>query len=276
MTTGPTLTTADGTPLHLRRWARAGARGGVLLVHGLGEHIGRYEQVAAWLTARGFEVAGYDQRGHGRSAGARGVLRTGDDPLSDLALVVDAVRTAGRPLILLGHSSGGAFAAQFVAEARRPVDALVLSSPALAATLSLLQRLRLAIGLAVAPSLAQGNGLDPEGISRDAGVVHAYRTDPLVHDRVTALLARAILAAGAAALTAAPVWKVPTLLLYSGADRLVAPAGSDRFAALAPREVVEAERFDALFHEILNEGAAAASVYAHLERWLDARVPRER
>jgi alpha-beta hydrolase superfamily lysophospholipase len=268
------LIAPDGTRLCVRRWAPAGPRGTILIVHGLGEHIGRYDSVAAWLAARGFSVVGHDLRGHGRSGGPRGGVRHADDPLTDLSAVVEAVRTSDRPLVLLGHSMGGAFAARFVVEARQPVDALVLSSPALDGGLSAFQKLQLALGHALAPSLAVNNGLDPTGISRDAAVVRAYVDDPLVHDRVTARLGRAILDAGALAIDHARAWRVPTLLLYAGADRLVSPRGSDRFAAAAPTDVVASERFDALFHEILNEGAAAAPVYAHLERWLDAHVPR--
>ena len=268
------LVAADGVRLHFRRWTLENARASVVILHGLGEHIGRYEHVAAWFVARRFSVVGFDQRGHGRSDGPRGALRTADDPYTDLALAVDAVGATDRPLILLGHSGGGPIAARFAAESVRPVDALVLSSPALAADLSAFQRLQLAIGTLIAPSLAQGNGLDAGYISHDASVVRGYREDPLVHDRVTARLARAILDGGRIVSEAAPRWRVPTLLLYSGDDRLVASRGSDAFAAAAPREVVESERFDALYHEILNEGAAAAPVYAHLERWLDARFPR--
>jgi alpha-beta hydrolase superfamily lysophospholipase len=271
-----TLTAADGTRLALRRWPTAErARGTVLIVHGLGEHCGRYAPVAARLNAWAWDVVSYDQRGHGLSDGPRGGLHTADDLFADLTLVVDQTRTLGTPLVLLGHSMGGAIAARFVAERRRPIDALVMTSPALDPGLSAFQRLQLAIGYALVPDLALGNGLDPNFISHDAAVVRAYREDPLVHDRVTARLGRCLVTSGAAAIAAAPRWEVPTLLLYAGADRLVSPRGSDAFAAAAPEEpsVVQAERFDALYHEILNEGAAAAPVYARLGAWL-ASSPR--
>lgn len=263
----------DGTPLHVHRWPGQGSRGTVLIVHGLGEHGGRYAHVAAWLAARGFRVLGYDHRGHGRSGGPRGVIPRADALVDDLAMVLDVLRPAQGPLVLLGHSMGGAVAAQFVAEARRSVDALVLSSPALAAKLSPLQRVMLGIGLAIAPFLTQGNGIDANDISHDPDVVQRYLGDPLNHNRVCALLAKSILDGGAIARAAAARWQVPTLLVYAGADALVDPAGSDAFAASAPREVVEAERFRGLFHEILNEGTLAAPVFARIEHWLDARVP---
>jgi alpha-beta hydrolase superfamily lysophospholipase len=148
------------------------------------------------------------------------------------------------------------------------VDALVLSSPAFAADLSTWQRMLLAFGKLCAPSLAQANGLDPDFLSHDRTVVQAYRRDPLVHDRVTARLAGAILDSGKVALDAARAWSVPTLLLFAGDDHFVAPRGSDAFAAAAPRDVVQAERFDALYHEIFKEGQLAAPVFGRLDRWL--------
>lgn len=269
-----TLAAFDGCRLNLHAWDCASPRANIVLVHGLGEHVGRYALVASWLTARGFRCVGFDQRGHGLSDGPRGVIPTDDALQRDLELVVDAARAPGSPLLLLGHSMGGAVVAQFVAQRRRPLDGIVMTSPALAADLSLLQRLQLAIGRRLAPDLAQGNGLDATKIAHDAAVVRAYMQDPLVHDRISARLAHSVLDAGAMARAAASAWSLPTLLLYAGDDHLVAARGSDAFAASAPAEVVEHERFDALYHEILNEGALAAPVYARLERWLDARVPR--
>lgn len=263
----------DGTSLHVQHWPGQGTRGTVLIVHGLGEHGGRYAHVAAWLSARGFRVLGYDHRGHGRSAGPRGVVPTADALVDDLAMVVDVLRPAQGHFVLLGHSMGGSVAAQFVAQARRPVDGLVLSSPALAAKLSPVQRTLLTVGLALAPFLTQGNGIDANDISHDPEVVRRYQGDPLNHNRVCARLAKSILDGGEIARAAAASWSVPTLLVYAGADALVDPAGSDAFAASAPREVVESERFPGLFHEILNEGTLAAPVFARIEQWLDARVP---
>ena len=117
-----TITMADGTALHRVDWpadATGTPRGTVLIVHGLGEHIGRYAHVAQRLNAASWAVTGYDQRGHGRSPGARGALPASDALLADLGSVVSVLRretTAGRPLLLLGHSMGGNVAARYVAE----------------------------------------------------------------------------------------------------------------------------------------------------------------
>jgi len=116
-----TLKTDDGVPLHWRQWNKTGmgpARGTVLIVHGLGEHIGRYEHVAAHLNHWGWHVVGHDQRGHGASGGARGDLPHNGRFEQDLALVIDEVRAdatlgAGR-LVMLGHSMGGLIAASAI------------------------------------------------------------------------------------------------------------------------------------------------------------------
>jgi alpha-beta hydrolase superfamily lysophospholipase len=231
--------------------------------------------MAQFLNASGFAVRGYDQYGHGESGGVRGALPDGDRLLEDLADVVDATRLRlpdGKPLILLGHSMGGLVAARFVALKRRPVDALVLSSPALDPGLNLVQKLLLAVVPRVAPNLALGNGLDASFISHDPAVVEAYQRDPLVHDRISGRLAKFIADGGPATVARASQWTVPTLLMYAGADKLVNPAGARAFAAAAPKDVVTAHCFEAHYHELFNE-LDRAPVFALLKRWLDQKYP---
>jgi alpha-beta hydrolase superfamily lysophospholipase len=224
-------------------------------------------------------VVGYDQRGHGRSGGPKGALASNEDLLRDLALVIDAVQAdPGGPLVLLGHSMGGLVAARFAAEGLAPepaawyrhLDALVLSSPALDPGMNAVQKLLLAVLGALAPKLAVNNGLKPEWISRDKAVVQAYVADPLVHDRITPRLTRFIVDGGKRVLERAPQWKLPTLLLYAGSDRCVAPAGSAAFAASAPKTAVTSREFAGLYHEIFNE-PEKADAFAALGAWLAGR-----
>ncbi len=173
---------------------------------------------------------------------------------------------------------GGLVTARFVAEGLqaqpaawyRDVDALVLSSPALDPGMNAAQKLLLAVLGPLAPGLAVGNGLKTDWVSRDPAVVAAYIADPLVHDRITPRLARFILDGGALVRGLAPHWKVPTLLLYAGSDRCVAPAGSQAFAAAAPAAALQAQVFAPLYHEIFNEPEKGA-VFAALGVWLAAR-----
>lgn len=270
-----TFTASDGDNLAVQDWPLPDdrpPRGVVLLVHGLGEHAGRYDHVARRLNAWGFAVRGYDQYGHGESGGVRGALPTRTRLMDDLADLVESSRARvrpGTPLLLLGHSMGGLVAASFVAREMMRVDGLILSSPALATPLTGLQKLLLAIVPRIAPNFTVGNGLDPQYISHDPAVVAAYKSDPLVHDRISGRLGRFIADEGAWVISRAGHWTVPTLLLYAGADRLVDPTGSRAFAAAAPRDRVAAQCFDDLYHEIFNE-ADAEPVFARLKDWLDA------
>ena len=248
-------------------------RGVVILLHGLGEHAGRYDALARTLNDWGFVVRGYDQVGHGESGGPRGSLPTDTRMLDDLADIVDSTRARmrrGTPLILLGHSMGGLVAARFVSLGIRPVDGLVLSSPALDPGLSGFQKFLLAFLPILAPGLRVANGVKPEFISHDPAVVAAFRADRQVHNRISARLARFIAMTGPATIALAPQWRVPTLLMYAGDDRLLNSEGSRNFAAAAPKDVVTSVCFENLYHEIFNELDTTA-VFATLKTWLDQR-----
>ncbi|HQS00036.1 MAG: lysophospholipase [Pseudomonadota bacterium] len=291
------FTARDGENLAIYEWPMEAwqadnalpPRAVVLLVHGLGEHASRYDHVAQHLLDWGFAVRAYDQRGHGESGGERGGLSSETLLLEDLAEVVDDTRQrslrlpradgaapadAPLPLILLGHSLGGLVAGRFVSLGLRPVDGLVMSSPALDPGLNAIQKLLLATLPAIAPNLRVNNGLKPEFISHDPQVVSKYLADPLVHAKISARLAKFIATAGPATVAAASTWRTPTLLMYAGADRLVNPAGSRAFAEAAASnggaKVVTTRCFDELYHEIFNE-LDAAPVFASLKAWLDAR-----
>ncbi len=275
-TTLSTFVASDGDNLALQDWPLDPGqplRGVVIVVHGLGEHAGRYDHVARRLNHWGFAVRGYDQYGHGESGGPRGGLTSDDRLLDDLTDIVDSTRLRmkkGTPLILLGHSMGGLVTALYVARAIRNVDGLVLSSPALDPGLNAFQKFLLGILPKIAPNLRLGNGLNVSLISHDPAVVEDYRNDHLIHDRISVRLGRFIADAGVEVRAAAAAWKVPTLLLYAGADALVNPKGSREFSASASSAVVTTRCFDALYHEIFNE-LDAEPVFAELKAWLAAR-----
>ena len=279
MSTESTLSTfvaSDGDNLAVQDWPIAHGqtlRGVVILVHGLGEHVGRYDHVARRLNDWGFAVRGFDQYGHGESGGPRGGLTSDNRFLDDLADIVDSTRLRmkkGCPLILLGHSMGGLIAARFVSLETRPVQGLVLSSPSLDLGLGPVQKLMVAVLPKIAPNLRVSNALDVDSISHDPAVVREYKNDRLVHDRISARLARFMADACVAVAAAAPEWETPTLLMFAGSDKLVDPAGSRAFAVAAPSRVVTPHCFEAMYHEIFNE-LDAEPVFAELKAWLDAR-----
>lgn len=246
-------------------------RGRILLVHGLGEHMGRYSQLAAQLRAWGFAVRGYDQYGHGQSAGPRGDMKNERSLLGDLGCVLDVTRKlaggAHKPLIVLGHSMGGLVTSAAVAENLRPVDGLVLSSPALATDVNALQKILLKVMPKLAPHLCVDNGLKVKFLARDPEVVQSYTHDPMVHRQISAGLAEWIVQQGQRVRAAAGQWTTPTLLMYAGQDRLVAPRGSAEFAALSP-PCVSTHVYEDMYHEIFNDPQREI-VLDTLKDWLD-------
>ena len=267
------LDSSDQNKLAVYDWplsAQQAFRGTALLVHGLGEHMGRYAHVAKHLNDWGFAVRGYDHFGHGLSTGDRGGLPSDNRMLNDLAKVIADTRKtmiADEPLVLIGHSMGGGIVGRFVSLGIAPVDALVMSSPALNPGLNIVQKGLLAILPKIAPNLRIGNGLNANFICRDQAVVAAYLADPLVHDRISARLAKVIADFGAATIQTAPNWTTPTLLLFAGEDKLVNPAGSRTFAAAAPA-CVKTQAFEHMFHEIFN-APDQAQVFSVLKTWLE-------
>jgi alpha-beta hydrolase superfamily lysophospholipase len=274
------FTLRDGLNIALFDWplpTRRRARGVVLIVHGLGEHAWRYDAMAQRLTEWGFHVRAYDQRGHGGSGGARGVLPNDNALLEDLQEIIEDTQMHMSepwecPLILLGHSMGGLIAATLVQRGLAQVDFLVLSSPALDAGIGAVQKKLIALLKRWAPNLTLPNGLDVQGLSHDPEVVKAYQKDPMVHGRISARLADFIDSNGPYVVAAAPTWTKPTLLLYAGMDRLVRPEGSRAFAAVAPKDVVTSLCLEGQFHEIFNE-ADPSQAYASLRTWLEQRAP---
>jgi alpha-beta hydrolase superfamily lysophospholipase len=268
------LAMGDGQQLFVRDWPHPQARDAVLIVHGLGEHSGRYQRLASWFHFRGYTVRAYDQRGHGRTEGRRGALPHPDDLLEDLATVYqDYANGQARAPLLLGHSMGGLVAARCVLDRRIQPPAMVLSSPALRTWESRFMQGLAGVLSRIAPNLPLPNGLPFDKLSHDPQVEPAYRADPLRHGWITPRLANFIFRAGDASVADAPQLRVPTLLLVAGADKLVNPSGSRDFAAGAwAGEHLTTRYFDSLYHELFNEAEPSRSqVLKQLGDWLQKR-----
>ena len=273
-----TFTAVDGDNLAVHDWylsSRDGVRATIILVHDLGDYALRHDHVAQRLHEWGFSVRGYDQHGHGRSAGVRGSLPAPSRWLDDLADMIDSVRARrgrGMPVVLLGFGAGAVLAARFAFRALRPIDALVMVSPAFELRLGWLRRLWIDVMPGFALDWTLSSGLRPSHLSHERAIVEAYRVDPLVHNRISGRLARFILDSGMALAARARKWPVPTLLLYAGADGIVNPAATRRFAAEASPGAVTSVCFDTLYHEIFNEPERQGP-YARLREWLQGRFP---
>lgn len=249
---------ADGLALFGQRWRPLSAPiGHVALVHGLGEHSGRYHRMAQAFAQAGFETLALDLRGHGRSEGPRGHAPSYDALLDDIELLLAQARGAQQqPLFLVGHSLGGNLVINYALRRNHyPVAGVVALAPGLRLAFQPPPR-KLFLGrLAnrVLPRFAQANGLERTALSRDASVVDAYCDDPLVHDRVSARLALAALDAGRWALVHAPKFPVPLLLMHGTADRVASFDASQEFAAATPPGLCTFEWWDGCYHELHHE-----------------------
>lgn len=248
------------------------AKAMVLLVHGLGEHMGRYQHVAFALQQAGYAVIGYDHVGHGMSSGKRGDIDHRGQLTEHLRHMVSEAKAENPqlPLVLLGHSMGGLVVQRAVAADASLADAVVMSSPGLAAYTNVFQKFLLAVLPQWFPHARVDNGLKPEGLARDAQVVRDYKHDPLVHRWISASLAAWVIDEGLAALEQAPDWQTASLLLYAGQDKLVNPQGSATFAKRAPATVLQSHCFNVMYHEIFNDPEKQV-VLQKLIQWLDAR-----
>jgi lysophospholipase len=260
MSTETRFSAADGTSIRERRWALpegAPARGTVLLVHGFGEHIGRYDHVAAVLNESGFHVLGSDLRGHGESGGPRGYCARIDDYLSDLATLAARGRESGLsgPLFVLGHSFGGLLATRLVLTRTELAAGLVLSSPFFQLALPVPTPKLIAGRLMshVWPTMALPTGLAGKDVSRDPEVQRAYDADPLNLKKATVRWFTEAERAQTEALARAHEIMIPCLIAHGGADHVASPDGSRAvFARLGCKDKT-LEILPDCYHEIFNE-----------------------
>ena len=178
--------TADGTDLLVRRWPARGSASwaSVLLIHGLGEHSGRYEHVGDQLAAAGLDVEAFDLRGNGGSGGRRGHVDRWSQFHDDLAERLQAVRggASGRPVVLYGHSMGGLVVLGYLLTPRPRPDLVVLSSPGLDSTLAGWKKALAPVLGRIAPTLAIPNGIDGTTLSRDPTVAERVAVDPALRE----------------------------------------------------------------------------------------------
>ncbi|MEI2644166.1 MAG: alpha/beta hydrolase [Candidatus Nanopelagicales bacterium] len=267
-------TARDGAQLYWQEWLPEGTpRAVIVLIHGLGEHSGRYAHLAERFTQEGIAVLSQDNRGHGKTPGGRGVMDF-DKAVADVGELLDEARTRfpGVPLVIYGHSLGSLITMTYTVKNHPEVVAQVASAPALD---SELREQKVKFMLAnllggIAPSIVLPTGLDSKGVSRDPQVVAAYENDPLVHDKGSTGLAKGTFAA-MDAMMAQTSFPVPLLIIHGTDDRLTVPAASKIFVDQVSGDVTLIE-YDGMYHEPHNE-PEQAEVFADVMEWLNKHLP---
>lgn len=266
-----------GTRLLRRAWLPPDPHRVLLLVHGFGEHSGRYDELGAWFARRGFAVHAYDHRGHGRSGGLHGHVRCFGELMDDLEILLGRVKDehGGLPCNVVGHSMGGLVLLAFACERKPDLPGIVTSGAALRPSSELPGP---AMALArllkrVLPRFVLDSGIDADGLSRDPEVAKRYLADPLVDTKITASLAVEMLDSARRTLDAGGRLALPLLMLHGADDPLCLPEGSRRFFADLPegaaRDASELHVYPALKHEIFNE-PEREKVFSDILSWLEA------
>lgn len=262
----------DGLNLYYQVWQVADERKGMIcLVHGLGEHSGRYEHWASLLNQAGYSVVSYDLRGHGKSRGNRGHVSSFADYLKDTDLLVKEAneRFPELPCFRYGHSLGALIVNYYVLRTNPKLTGIVIS--ALSNKTSLQEQkgkvlLSKVLG-SIVPTMTIQSGLIPSTISRDLDVVERYIKDPLVHNKVSVGWGKSTLEAISWMEKHASEWTLPVLIMHGEKDILGYAEGSREFSSKIKGDVT-LKIWSGLYHEIHNE-PEKEEVFGYLRQWLD-------
>ena len=266
---------AEGTELAWRLWEASDPRAALLLVHGLGEHSGRYRHLAEVLTAQGVSVFTYDQRGHGRSEGERGDVSAFPRFLEDLLAMEDLMsrEVPQSPRFLLGHSLGGLIALERLRTLGGGYAGAVLSAPWLAvAQPAWLRRLGRTFGW-LFPRVPIRAGRGPGYLTRDPEMAEAWRRDPLIHTRVTGGLFREAERVQGKLLEAGISPMIPLLFLVPTEDRVVDSAVTLDFARGIVGAEVRVQILEGGLHEPFND-LGREEVMKTVAAWLGGILTR--
>lgn len=273
------ITTADDVELFWQSWCVDQPTGVIVLLHGLAEHSGRYTETAEFFAQHGWAIYACDLRGHGLSADGHRPGRVHIDNFSDYERDVDAILQLARknqpnlPCLIMGHSMGGLISLRYAIQHPELLDGAVISSPTLGphpdARLPGFLDWLVKVISKLSPRLLFPSGLDTSAVSSDPDVVRAYVDDPLVSGKVSARWYTSITGAMAEIQDKAVQLCIPTLLMQSGADRLVDPEITRQWAAMVPAENIEFVEWRGLYHEMLNE-PQKDQVRERILAWLQA------
>jgi alpha-beta hydrolase superfamily lysophospholipase len=250
--------TPDGVNIYTREWLPdEDPRASVVLVHGLGEHCARYDHVAAVFAKNNIRMQGFDLRGHGKTDGQRGHIPSFELAMRDIDhFISQAMLTAkGKPVILYGHSMGGAMVLYYALLRKPKLTGIISTSPGIA-TGTPVNPVTLAVGQLLynfAPSFTLPNGLDVNNLSHDPDVIQAYKKDPLVTPKVSARLGLDVINNGKYILDHAGEFTLPLLLMQGSNDHIVSPEATWQFSRRVPPSLITYKLWEGLDHETHNE-----------------------
>lgn len=266
----------DGVKIFGREWRPEGdIKGAISLVHGLGEHSGRYQQVAEAFTGAGYALVGFDLRGHGMTEGIRGHAPSYDCLMDDIDenLRLSAEHFPDLPLFLYGHSLGANLVLYHTLTRKSDVKGAIATSPIMipAQPVPAPKMLLGKIMYRLMPSFKMANDIDLDGLSHDQAVIDRYAHDPLVHPYISARLGLDMLNGGQFLIDHAGELSLPLLLLQGSEDRIVNPKATAEFAAHATPSMITYKEFPGMYHELHND-LQKSEVMKLMIQWMDSKL----
>jgi alpha-beta hydrolase superfamily lysophospholipase len=265
----------DKLSMYSQTWASTGSvRAVINLVHGLGEHSGRYGNWASQFTDNGYCFRSFDLRGHGKSGGKRGFSSNYSNLLTDIHCFLQNGRDEfpSLPFFLYGHSLGGNLLLNYAIRNTLNANGLIITSPWLDLVRKpspFVLKLFTALGT-ILPTLRVSNGLRIEDLSRDSTVIQAYADDMLVHNRITLRLALQIFKAGAIAASSIHKINVPMLLMHGSSDQITSCKATRNFVRYSGDKTNYIE-WDGGYHELHND-MNNNIVFRSIIDWLDKQL----
>ena len=268
----------DGTDFFVRGWEPGDKpKALVALVHGLGEHTGRYEHVAKMMTDAGYAFAGFDLRGHGKSGGTRGHFPSLDVAMQDIRefFIFLTQQYPDIPHFLYGHSLGGLLVLTYALKNKAGLRGVIATGPGLRSPIHE-QKMKVIMAKllgSLAPTTLLASELETAALSHDPNVINTYQADPLIHDRISLGFGKAGLLATDYVWSHAGEFSIPLLIMHGAADRITYSHGSEDFFKLAAKNNrdVTLKIWDGLYHEIHNEPQKEDVIKLMIE-WLNKHL----
>ena len=269
-------TTNDGLKIYAKDWHVDNAKAVIVIVHGLGEHCERYSPMAQFYNDHEIGFVGYDRRGHGQSEGKRGHTINYQvylDEVTELLIRVDKMYQE-IPIFLYGHSMGGNIALNYALKKKSNITGLIATG----SWIMLQQNPPSSLVFFAKfinkyyPTFTQNSGLNVKHISTVADEVEKYKTDPLVHSKITSNTGLEMIKAAEYLKNYNDEMPVPTLIMHGGADKITSPEGSQQFSKRAKGDLTYKE-WPGLYHEIHNE-VNRTEVFEYTLRWINEMLKK--
>lgn len=274
-----TFTASDGTSLYYEWWLPDAPKAILVVVHGLGDHSGRYGPLIRFFAQHNIGVCLYDMRGHGRSGGVRGHFDRMQTLLSDLAVFLKLIqqRSTDVPLFLIGHSFGGLVALNYVVRFSKQVAGLLLSSPCIKPLVEIANWKKALSRKAhrFLPRLKVDGKIDPHMLSHDPDVVSRYMEDDLVVRQFSVKVGHELLKAVDIVMALAPRIYVPSMFMHAGEDAICDKQATRQFYSRVSVGCKTFRVFENMYHELFNE-IGKDEVFATMLGWIEAELNHER